>query len=142
MAGNAPSRVGTPPVNSRHPHHHHRRRHRHRLHRHHVAVVVSWRGLVQEGPANDALLIRGDCCWLCFAKILCALKIARFPAATAVPILIPSPSSAKNLSLGTPSGIPVYIRMEESGRFRDATLVRIRQPARTGGAALPVADVT
>jgi len=23
--------------------------------------------------------------WLCFAKILCALKIARFPAATAVP---------------------------------------------------------
>jgi hypothetical protein len=29
--------------------------------------------------------------------------------------------------------------MEESGRFRDATLLRIRQPDRTGGAALPVA---
>ena len=30
--------------------------------------------------------------------------------------------------------------MEESGRFYDATLVRIRQLDRTGGAALPVAD--
>ena len=29
--------------------------------------------------------------------------------------------------------------MEEPGRFRDSTLVRIRQPDRTGGAALPVA---
>jgi hypothetical protein len=29
--------------------------------------------------------------------------------------------------------------MEEPGRFPDATLVRIRQPDRTGGAALPVA---
>ena len=29
--------------------------------------------------------------------------------------------------------------MEEPGRFHDATLVRIRQPDRTGGAALPVA---
>ena len=29
--------------------------------------------------------------------------------------------------------------MEELGRFRDPTLVRIRQPDRTGGAALPVA---
>jgi hypothetical protein len=29
--------------------------------------------------------------------------------------------------------------MEEPGRFRDATLLRIRQPDRTGGAALPVA---
>ena len=29
--------------------------------------------------------------------------------------------------------------MEEPGRFRDATLVRIRQRDRTGGAALPVA---
>ena len=28
--------------------------------------------------------------------------------------------------------------MEEPGRFHDATLVRIRQPYRTGGAALPV----
>jgi hypothetical protein len=41
---------------------------------------------------------------------------------------------------GNPSGIPVYMRMEESGRFHDATLVRIRQLDRTGGAALPVAD--
>ena len=30
--------------------------------------------------------------------------------------------------------------MEEPGRFHDATSVRIRQPDRTGGAALPVAD--
>jgi hypothetical protein len=29
--------------------------------------------------------------------------------------------------------------MEEPGRFHDATLVRIRQPDRTGGAALQVA---
>ena len=29
--------------------------------------------------------------------------------------------------------------MEETGRIHDATLVRIRQPDRTGGAALPVA---
>jgi hypothetical protein len=29
--------------------------------------------------------------------------------------------------------------MEELGRFHDATLVRIRQPVRSGGAALPVA---
>jgi len=28
--------------------------------------------------------------------------------------------------------------MAEPGRFHDATLVRIRQPYRTGGAALPV----
>jgi hypothetical protein len=30
--------------------------------------------------------------------------------------------------------------MREPGRFRDPTLVRIKQPDRTGGAALPVAD--
>jgi hypothetical protein len=54
--------------------------------------------------------------------------------------VIPSASDAKNLSGGTPSGTPVYIRMEEPGPFRDATLLRIRQPDRTGGAALPVAD--
>ena len=29
--------------------------------------------------------------------------------------------------------------MREPGRFRDPTLVRIKQPDRTGGAALPVA---
>jgi hypothetical protein len=32
--------------------------------------------------------------------------------------------------------------MEDPRRFRDATLVRIRQPDRTGGAALPVAHET
>jgi hypothetical protein len=40
--------------------------------------------------------------------------------------VIPSPSVAKNLSRGTPSGTPVYIRMEEPGRFHGATSVRIR----------------
>jgi hypothetical protein len=30
--------------------------------------------------------------------------------------------------------------MREPGCFRDPTLVRIKQPDRTGGAALPVAD--
>jgi hypothetical protein len=54
--------------------------------------------------------------------------------------VIPSPSSAKNLSRGPPPAVYLYIlRMEEPGRFHDATLVRIRQPDRTGGAALPVA---
>jgi hypothetical protein len=38
-----------------------------------------------------------------------------------------------------PRGLPVYIRMEEPRRFREATLIRIRQPSRSGGAALPVA---
>src|SRR5260370_36123675 len=33
----------------------------------------------------------------------------------------------------------LYIRMEESRRFRDARMVRIRQLGRTGGAALPIA---
>ena len=79
---------------------------------------------------------------LCVAKILCALKMARFPAAR-LSHPGPSPSSAENLSQEHPSGIPGYIsgyiRTEESGRFRDATFVRIRRPDRTGGAALPVA---
>src|SRR6266403_2617254 len=52
--------------------------------------------------------------------------------------VIPSPSSAENLSRRNPRGVCVYIRMAEAGRFHDATLVRIRQPYRTGGAALPV----
>jgi hypothetical protein len=33
----------------------------------------------------------------------------------------------------------IYKDMEEPGRFHDATLVRIRQLVRSGGAALPVA---
>jgi hypothetical protein len=42
---------------------------------------------------------------------------------------------------GNPSGMPVYIvRMEEPGRFHDATLVRNRQPDRTGGAVWICAD--
>src|SRR6267154_1433531 len=53
--------------------------------------------------------------------------------------VIPSPSSAKNLSRGTPAVYLYILRMEEPGRFHDATLVRLRQPDRTGGAALPVA---
>jgi hypothetical protein len=52
--------------------------------------------------------------------------------------VIPSPSG-QSLPEERPLGIHVYIRMEECGRFRDATLVRIRQPDRTGGAALRVA---
>ena len=77
---------------------------------------------------------------LCFAKILSALKIAQFPAATAVHSGYPFTLERQDsLPEERPSGMPVYIRMEEPGRFHDATLVRIRQPDRTGGAALPVA---
>src|SRR5882762_2883783 len=44
----------------------------------------------------------------------------------------------------SPGGTParctcIYKRMREPGRFRDPTLVRIRRPDRSGGAALPVA---
>ena len=81
---------------------------------------------------------------LCFATILSALKMA-IPCRDGCPVqVIPSPSSAKNLSRRNSRGIRVYIgiriyiRMGEPGRFRDAMLVRIRQPDRTGGAALPV----
>ena len=77
---------------------------------------------------------------LCFAKIPCALKIVRFPATMAA-------SSRSSLHLErqesvpvNPSGIPVYISMEEPGRLHDAASVRIRQPDRAGAAALPVAD--
>jgi hypothetical protein len=41
---------------------------------------------------------------------------------------------------GNPSGIPVYVRMEEPGRFHDATLVLIRQPDRRAGAVFDCAD--
>src|SRR5260370_34810674 len=53
--------------------------------------------------------------------------------------VIPSPARAKNLPEERPRGIPVYIRMEGSRTFSDATLLRIRQPDRIGGAALPPA---
>src|SRR5258708_32297729 len=54
--------------------------------------------------------------------------------------VIPSLLERQESVPGNPSGILVYIRMEEPGRLHDAALVRIRQPDRTGGAALPVAD--
>jgi hypothetical protein len=58
---------------------------------------------------------------LCFATILSALKIARFPAATAVPSRLSLHSSAKNLSRKNPRAVYLYIlRMHEPGRFRDA----------------------
>src|SRR5258708_37171123 len=55
--------------------------------------------------------------------------------------VIPSPSSAKILSRRNARAayLYIYIRMEEPRRFRDATLIRIRQPGRSGGAGLPVA---
>jgi len=39
--------------------------------------------------------------------------------------VIPSPSNAKNLPPGNPSGIPVYIRMEEPGRLHDTASIRV-----------------
>jgi hypothetical protein len=58
------------------------------------------------------------------------------PSREGCPIqVIPSPSSAKNLSRGT-RAIPVYVRMEDPDVSR-RHIGRIRQPDRTGGAALP-----
>jgi len=54
--------------------------------------------------------------------------------------VIPSSPSAKILSRGLRAAYMHILRMEEPGRFHDASLVRIRQPDRTGGAALPVAN--
>ena len=80
------------------------------------------------------------CLTLCFATILSALKIARFPGATLAHPRYPCTVERQEaLPEERPRRIPVYIRMEEPRRFRDATLVRIKQPDRTGGAALPVA---
>jgi len=54
--------------------------------------------------------------------------------------VIPSPLSAKILSRRNARAAYLYmLRMEEPRRFRDATLIRIRQPGRSGGAGLPVA---
>jgi hypothetical protein len=53
--------------------------------------------------------------------------------------VIPSPSSAKNLSQGTPSGIPVYIRMEEPTGTIGLPNPNQRSVVKTSGAALPVA---
>ncbi len=48
-----------------------------------------------------------------------------------IQVLPHPPERQDSLPDDRPRGVPVY--------FRDATLVRIRQPDRTGGAALPVA---
>jgi hypothetical protein len=77
---------------------------------------------------------------LCFAKIPCALKIVRFPATMAASSRLSLHPQTPRICPGEPSGIPAYIRMEEPGRLHDAALIRIRQPDRTGGAALPVVD--
>jgi hypothetical protein len=62
------------------------------------------------------------------------------PCRDAGPIqVIPSPSSAKNLSQGTPSGIPVYIRMEEPTGTIGLPNPNQRSVVKTSGAALPVA---
>jgi hypothetical protein len=53
--------------------------------------------------------------------------------------VIPSSPSAKILSRGPRAVYMHTLRMEEPGRFHDASLLRIRQPDRTGGAALPIA---
>src|SRR5258708_11625664 len=78
--------------------------------------------------------------FLVLAKIPCAPKIVRFPVATAVPFRLSLHPRAPRICPEEPPAVYLYIlRMEEPGRFRDATLIRIRQPDRTGGAALPVA---
>src|SRR5258708_5829784 len=101
-------------------------------------LILPYFALVQNG-ANPFMFI--DNVSLCFAKIPCTLKIVRFPATLAA-------SSRSSLHPRTPRICPreperytcIYIRMEEPVRFHVAPLVRIRQPDRTGGAALPVAD--
>src|SRR5260370_4681332 len=83
--------------------------------------------------AQDALR------FLVLAKIPCAPKIVRFPVATAVPFRLSLHPRAPRICPEEPPAVYLYIlRMEEPGRFHDATLVRLRQPDRTGGAALPV----
>src|SRR5258706_4733852 len=74
----------------------------------------------RRAQAADNLLLRGV-----LRQIVRALKIAQFPAVTAVPY--PSSWSAKNLSRKNARavylyicGVPVYVRMEEPRRFRDA----------------------
>jgi hypothetical protein len=71
---------------------------------------------------------------LCFAKILSALKIARFPVATAVPSRLSLHPRTPRISPGaTPARYACVYKDGGTGRFRDATLVRIRQPDRTAG---------
>jgi hypothetical protein len=71
---------------------------------------------------------------LCFAKILSALKIARFPVATAVPSRLSLHPRTPRISPGaTAARYACVYKDGGTGRFRDATLVRIRQPDRTAG---------
>jgi universal stress protein A len=75
-------------------------------------------------------------------QIVCARKIARFPVATAVPCSYPFTLERHDSLPGEhPRRTCIYLRMEEPGRFRDPSLIRTRQPDRTGGAALPIAHV-
>ena len=77
----------------------------------------------------------------CASAKFYALRNNAIPCRDGCPIqVIPARPSAKILSHGNPGRPYLYIlRMEEAGRFRDTTSIRIRQPDRTGGAALPVA---
>src|SRR5467141_432689 len=64
---------------------------------------------------------QGTVAKLCFATILSALKIARFPAATAVPSRLSLHPRAPRISPGRTPAVYLYIvRMQEPGRFRDA----------------------
>src|SRR5260221_4747793 len=61
-----------------------------------------------------------------------AVPTKAIPCRDGCPIqVIPSPLSAKNLSRRSARAVYLSIlRMEQPGRFRDATFVRIRQPDR------------
>src|SRR5260221_7065922 len=67
-------------------------------------------------------------------------EYSAIPCRDGCPIqVIPSSSSAKNLSRKNARAVYLYIlRMQEPGRFRDA-VGSDRQPDRTGGVTLPVA---
>jgi len=91
------------------------------------------------GRKNCHLRLRRSEFFRCASPNCMRTEKSAIPCRDGCPVqVIPSPSSAKNLSRRNPRGIRVYIRIAESGRFHDATLVRIRQLDRTGGAALPV----
>jgi len=71
-------------------------------------------------------------------QIVCALKKVQ-PASTAVLSRLSLHPREPRISPGGTREVYVYVlRIAEPGRFHDATLVRIRQPYRTGGASLPV----
>src|ERR1700738_904450 len=73
-------------------------------------------------------------------QIVCVLKIAQFPAATAVPSRLSLHPRAPRISPGrTPAQYTCIYKDGGTRTFPRRCLVRIRQPDRTGGAALPVA---